>query len=112
MVFKKEFFADCVGAVTILTDDRIVFQGQILKDDNERHHCKDDDDDKCCCPPFNPDFIVLRLTCDPTIIKDNGCIQEIEPDLFEEGDTIRINVNEIIAIGPSRCCLGGREPSA
>jgi hypothetical protein len=116
MGLKKEFFTDCVGAVTILTDDRVIFQGQILKDDNERHHWKDDDDDKCCCPPFkveveaklddDPDFIVLRLTCDPAIIRDNANIQEIEPDLFEEGDIVRINVNEIIAIGPSRCCLG------
>jgi hypothetical protein len=116
MGFKKEFFVDCVGAVTILMDDRIIFQGRIQKDDNERHHC--DDDDKCC-PPLkvevkaklddDPDFIVLRLTCDPAIIRDNANIQEIEPDLFEEGDIIRINVNEIVAVGPSRCCLGEDE---
>jgi hypothetical protein len=114
MGFKKEFFADCVGAVTILVDDRIIFQGQILND-NERHHGKDDD----CCPPFkvevkaklddDPDFIVLRLTCEPSIIRDNADIREIEPDLFKEGDIIRINVNEIIAVGPSRCCLGEEE---
>lgn len=95
MGFKKEFFVDCVGAVTILTDDRVVFQGQIIKDNEDRH--REDDD---------PDFIVLRLTCDPAIIRDNAAIQEIEPDLFEEGDIIRINVNEIIAVGPSRSCLG------
>jgi hypothetical protein len=118
MGFKKEFFADCVGAVTILMDDRIIFQGQIINDDNERHHWNFKDDDKCC-PPFkveveaklddDPDFIVLRLTCDPAIIRDNADIKEIEPDLFEEGDIIRINVNEIIAIGPSRCCLGEKK---
>jgi hypothetical protein len=115
MGFKKEFFVDCVGAVTILTDDRIIFQGQVLKDDEERHH--DDDDKKCCPPPkvevevkaelcCDPEFIVLRLLCDPAIIRDNGNIQEIEPDLFKEGHIIRINVAEIIAVGPSRCCLG------
>lgn len=114
MGFKKEFFVDCVGAVTIVTDDRIIFQGQVIKDDEERYH----DDEKKCCPPLevevevkaeiegDPDFIVLRLLCDPAIIKDNACIEEIEPDLFEEGDIIRINVNEIVAVGPSRCCLG------
>ena len=111
MRFDKDFFDKSVGAVTILTDDRIIFQGQILKDDNERFHC----DDKCC-PPLkgeveaklddDPDFIVLRLTCDPAIIRDNASIEEIDPDLFEEGDIIRINVNKIIAVGPSRCCLG------
>ena len=117
MGFKKEFFVDCVGAVTILMDDLVVFQGQVLKDDEERHHDDGDDDKKCCPPPkvevevkaelcCDPDFIVLRLICDPALIKDDGCIREIEPDLFEEGDIIRINVNEIIAVGPSRCCLG------
>jgi hypothetical protein len=117
MGFNKDFFVDCVGAVTILTDDRIVFQGQLIKDNEERHH---DDDDCCkekCCPPpkvdvevkakldDDPDFIVVRLTCDPAIIRDNASIQEIDPDLFEEGDIIRINVNEIIAVGPSNGCL-------
>ncbi len=116
MRFDKDFFANCIGAVTILTDDRVIFQGQILKDDNEFRKYYDDDK---CCPPVkveveaklddDPDFIVLRLTCDPAIIRDNATIQEIEPDLFEEGDIIRINVNQIIAVGPSRCCLGDEE---
>jgi hypothetical protein len=116
MRFDKDFFINCIGAVTILTDDRVIFQGQILKDEKEsrKHH----DDDKCC-PPLkveveaklddDPDFIVLRLTCDPAIIRDNANIEEIEPDLFEEGDIIRINVNQIVAVGPSRCCLGEEE---
>jgi len=116
MRFDKDFFANSIGAVTILTDDRVIFQGQILKDDNESRKYHDDDK---CCPPVkveveaklddDPDFIVLRLTCDPAIIRDNASIQEIEPDLFEEGDIIRINVNQIIAVGPSRCCLGDEE---
>jgi hypothetical protein len=118
MGFKKEFFVDCVGAVTVLVDDRVVFQGQIIWDDEPRHH---DDDFEKKFPPIkvevkdkvdveivdkDPDFIALRLTCDPAIIKPDGYIEEIEPDLFEAGDIIRINVNEIIAVGPSRCCLG------
>lgn len=115
----KDFFVDCVGAVTVLTDDRVIFQGQLIKDDEKRHHGHEhEEDEKKCCPPIevevevkakldnDPDFIVLRLICDPAIIRDNANIQEIEPDLFEEGDVIRINVNEIIAVGPSRCCLG------
>ncbi|MDR3591554.1 MAG: hypothetical protein P4N41_18010 [Negativicutes bacterium] len=112
MGFKKEFFVDCVGSVTILMDDRILFQGQVLKDDDDRHH----DDDKCCPPPevkvevkpelcCDPEFIVIKLICDPAIIRDNANIQVIEPHLFEIGDIIRINVDEIIAVGPSRCCL-------
>lgn len=110
MGFKKEMFVN-FGAVTIVTDDRVIYQGQIIWDDEEkRHH----DDDKCCPPPnvevkvecCDPDFIILRLTCDPAIIRDNATIEEIEPDLFQEGDIILINVNEIVAVGPSRCCLG------
>lgn len=116
MRFDKDFFINSIGAVTILTDDRVIFQGQILKDEKEtrKHH----DDDKCC-PPLkveveaklddDPDFIFLRLTCDPAIIRDNASIEEIDPDLFEEGDIIRINVNQIVAVGPSRCCLGEEE---
>lgn len=111
MGIKKDSFVDCVGAVTVLTDDRIIFQGQIVRDDEERHH-----DDEKDCPKVNvelendPEFIVLRLTCDPAIIKDNAIIEEIEPDLFRKSDIIRLNVNEIIAIGPSRECLGDDPP--
>lgn len=103
MDFNKDFFADCIGAVTILTDDLVVFQGQIIRD--ERHKCFDDDKfDKCC----RPEFVVLKLTCDPAIIDDHR-IKETCPDLFEEGDKIRINVDKIIAVGPSRCCLGEKK---
>jgi len=138
MRFDKDFFSSCIGAVTIVTDDRIIFQGQILRDEKDRKSYKNDNkwedesDDKCdhkcdhkcddkCCSPVkveveveakledDPDFIVLRLTCDPAIIRDNAQIQEINPDLFEEGDIIRINVNQIIAVGPSSGCLGDDE---
>ena len=87
-----------------MTDDRLVFQGQVLKEHEERHH----DDEKCFQAnlDIDPDFVSVRLICDPAIIDDEGEIEGIEPDLFEEGDTVRINVNEIIAVGPSRCCLG------
>jgi hypothetical protein len=98
MGFKKDFFIDCVGAVTILTDSRVVFQGQIVKD--ERHH-----DDLTVVVENDPIFIVLRLTCDPALLRDNARIEEIEPDLFFAGDVIRINVNDIIAVGPSRECF-------
>jgi hypothetical protein len=107
MGLKEDFFIDCVGAVVVLTDDRIIFQGQIIRGNEERHH------EECCCPKVelddDPDFIVLRLTCDPAVIKDDGDIKKIEPDFFEEGDIVRINVNEIIAVGPSRCCLGEKK---
>ena len=108
MGFMKDHFIDCVGAVTILTEDRVIFQGQIVKDEGPRKN-----HEECHIPKLEvkaeledePEFIVLRLTCDPSLIRDNANIQEIEPDLFEEGDIIRINVNSIVAIGPSRECF-------
>lgn len=111
MGFKKDTFIDCVGAVTILTEDRIVFQGQIVKDEGPRKN-----HEECDTPKIDvkvkaeledePEFIVLRLTCDPALIRDNANIQEIEPDLFQECDIIRISVDSIVAIGPSRECFG------
>ncbi len=98
---KKESFPGCIGAVTIVTNDLLVFQGQIVKDNNDRK-----DDDKCCNHNNNVDFIRLRLTCEPALIRENANIEEINPDLFEEGDIIRINVDDITVIGPSRECLG------
>jgi hypothetical protein len=108
MGMKKDSFIECVGTVTIVTVDRLIFQGQIVKEEKEeekRHH--DEEPIKVFAKlETEPEFIKLRLVCDPAIIKDNGEIEEIEPDLFEEGDVIRINENEIITIGPSRECLG------
>ena len=106
MRVKKDFFADCVGAVTVLVEDRIIFQGQIVKDEEPRKHHEEEHCHKVEVElEDNPEFIVLRLTCDPALIRDNATIEEIEPDLFEEGDVIRINVDTIIAIGPSRECF-------
>jgi hypothetical protein len=52
-----------------------------------------------------PEFIVLSLSCEPAIIRNNASIQTITPELFQEGNTIRINVDEIVAIGPSGGCV-------
>jgi hypothetical protein len=52
---------------------------------------------------------VLKLTCDPVIIKPDGKIRKIRPQLFEEGDIIRINVFEIVTVGPSLCCFSESE---
>lgn len=103
----KEFFLDGVtGTVTILVDDLVIFQGQVLKQDGgNRHHHDDDDERKERIEvAIDPEFITVQLTCDPARIVDDD-INEIEPDLFEEGDIIRINVNKIICVGPSRCCF-------
>ena len=119
MDYRDDLFVDNVGAVTILTDNHIIYQGQVKKMEDDRlnhheyeHHHEEKEkffekpkEEKCC----DPRVVVLKLTCDPTIIKPNGMIRKIRPDLFEEGDIIRINVFEIVAVGPSRCCFGEHE---
>jgi hypothetical protein len=109
MKFQKEDFIDFVGSVRIVTDDRIIFQGQIKR--AEDRYCKQE------WPKVEvkgkledePEFIVLSLSCEPAIIRDNATIQTISPELFREGDIIRINVDEIIAIGPSGGCIDDEE---
>lgn len=104
---KHNDFIDCVGTITVLTVDRVVFQGQLIKEhDEERKH-----DD---FPPKievevevenENEFITLELACDVAIIRDNADIEETDPPLFEEGDVVRINVANIVAIGPSNGCF-------
>lgn len=112
---KDDFFIDCVGAVTILTVDRIVFQGKIRKDDCDRHHETPPEINIYVENEF--EFLSLELRCKPALISDKANrdreedrrehdnIEVIKPTLFEEGDIIRINLAQIVAIGPSNCCF-------
>ncbi len=102
---KGDFFVDCVGAVTILTVDRIVFQGQIKHDECDRHHQGTTPPEINIYVENEIEFLLLELRCNPAIIRDNANIEEIEPSLFEECDVIRINLADIIAIGPSNGCI-------
>lgn len=112
MAIAKESFIDCTGAVTVLLDNRTILQGQIVRDDKERKHGESDESPKIHIElnvDRDPEFVVLRLTCDPSFLTGDAEIEVITPDLFEEGDLVRINVNEIAAIGPSRCCFEGED---
>lgn len=110
---KGDFFVDCVGAVTILTVDRIIFQGQIKRDD-DRHH-EDTPPEINIYVENEIEFILLELRCEPALISDNANrddrdhahIEKIRPSLFDEGDIVRINLAEIVAVGPSNGCLFG-----
>lgn len=82
------------GTVTIITDNLIIFQGQILKKPCRYHDA-----------PEGPAFIVVKLICYPSLLKENGMIHTIQPDLFYDCDIISINIEKIIAVGPSRCCF-------
>lgn len=107
MGFKNFFLDGVTGTVTILVDDLVIFQGQVLKEDGRSHHDEEEcehKEQKKIAVTLDPDFITVKLTCDPTRIVGDD-IREIEPDLFLAGDIIRINVNEILAVGPSRCCF-------
>ena len=101
---KQNFFADCVGAVTILMEDRVVFQGQIVKDREE------DRKTECFQPQINVEvdngieFILLELNCDASIIRENGNIETTNPPLYQAGDLVRLNVANISSIGPSGGC--------
>lgn len=102
---KHNDFIDCVGTVTVLTVDRVVFQGQLIKDrDEERKH--DDFEPHIEVDVENEnEFITLELDCDVAVIRENGNIDPTNPPLFEEGDVVRINLANIIAIGPSNGCF-------
>ncbi|SFL58746.1 hypothetical protein [Pelosinus propionicus] len=109
MKFRKEDFVNCVGSVTIVTDNRIIFQGQIKR--FEDRYCKQEwpTVEVNAQLESNPEFIVLSLSCEPALIRDNATIQTIDPDLFREGDIVRINLDEISAIGPSNGCIDDAE---
>ncbi|MBP2642500.1 MAG: hypothetical protein H6Q67_387 [Firmicutes bacterium] len=77
-----------IGAVTVLTAAHIVYQGTIQK--MEENRGSDD-----------PDFILLQLVCYPGIVRDNAQLKVISPFLYNIGAIIRINVEEIVSIGPS-----------
>jgi hypothetical protein len=97
---KEDFGVDCIGAVTFFLDDRLVLQGQILFD-KDRHH---DDQTVKVEVEKKSDFIFVELLCDAAIVRDNATLTEISPPVFRAGDIVRINVAEIIAVGPSRGC--------
>lgn len=110
MGFKKVDFDNCVGSVNILLDDRVVLQGQIIRDNNSDHSCDHDRKTEVIHPKIDVfvendnEFITLELTCDAMIIRDNAELEIINPTLYEEGNRVRINVSQVAAIGPSNGC--------
>ncbi|MBP2630157.1 MAG: hypothetical protein H6Q70_785 [Firmicutes bacterium] len=80
-----------IGSVSILTDEGFIFQGQIVKNRDEDRH-RDDD------------FILLELICNASKVTEDGEIRKITPPLYRDNDIIRINVCQIIAVGPNNGC--------
>lgn len=103
---NKNSLVDCVGTVTVLTNDRVVLQGQI----KHNRHCNDDFPSQFNVNLENQnEFIVLVLNCDAAIIRDNAELRVIDPPLYQAGNTVRINVSQIVAIGPSSGCADDEE---
>jgi len=108
MALGKDFFTDCLGAVTVLTDDGFIFQGQIVKDrDGEER--KTEYLQPLTVQVDSPnEFILLELDCDVVGgSQQNNKRSNSDNEIFQEGDIVRINVANIIAVGPSRGCLDG-----
>lgn len=97
---NQDGFFDCVGTVNILLESRVVLQGQILRDNRKPLPVLETNNIL-----ENNRFLVIRLACDASIIRDNAQLQVIEPPLYQEGDIVRVNLDEVASIGPSSGCV-------
>lgn len=98
---KFDLFSECLGPVTVLTDNNVVFQGIV------RRFGEDSRKSGPQVVLVAPDeFILMELSCEPAVIND-GELVTIFPVLFNEDDVIKINLSKIVAVGPSNGCLDG-----
>jgi hypothetical protein len=84
-------FANSIGSITILTEDGFVFQGQIVKNREEERNVEEN-------------FIFVELTCNASMVTEDAHFKTIYPPIYRDGDIVRINVCNIIAVGPSNGC--------
>lgn len=125
---KGNFDWNSIGTVSVLTDDGYIFTGQLIWDCNGDRPIKDGKGE-CCCKKddhdqkkekevevkiekevkveVEPEFIVLELTQIPRQIIPNGLTGAAAdvttanlPFLFVVDNRVRINVAQIIAVGP------------
>jgi hypothetical protein len=93
-----------VGSVNVLTENGVIYQGQIRKFDDRK--------DYPLIIANQNEFILLELRCLPALLRENAEIREIDPPLYQIGDIIRINIAQIISVGPSGECLGDDDDAA
>lgn len=97
---KIDFDEFCVGTVTIITTDVLIITGSI-KDDRHDH---DDDSIKTenkVIVEEKDEFITVTLTVPVLKIPGNATFPGLAQTFFNVGDTIRINVANIVTVGPS-----------
>lgn len=87
--WKKNFF--CVGNVTVITSNNLIFTGQLSSDGDPDDHFKRDDE---------VDFLTIRLTAPLLAQPGSGDPAQIQP-FYVPGDTVKLNVGQIETIGPS-----------
>lgn len=93
--WKKNFF--CVGNVTIITNNNLIFTGRLVNDG---------DTDDCFKRVDEIEFLTLTLTAPLLAQPGSGDPAQIQP-YYVPGDTVKIGVNNIETIGPSHVFNGG-----
>lgn len=95
MLEKKKSNELCVRTVTVITCNNLVITGHI-KRDNKR----DDRHDHEAKPKDEGKFITIKLTTPLLVIPGSGGSAQVQP-FYAVGDTVRINEDQIVTIGPS-----------
>lgn len=84
MINKSDLNKICIGNVTIITSDNLVLTGSITKKE---------------VPVDGNPFILLTLTEPLLLIPGNAGPGAFLP-FYEIGDTVKINLENIVSIGP------------
>jgi hypothetical protein len=89
---RKNFDDFCVGIVTVITANSLVLTGRLQNDNNGKDKDHDGKDKE--------EFVTLTLTAPVLKIPGNAGPAPEQP-FYAVGDVIRINEEEIVAVGPS-----------
>lgn len=97
--WKKHFF--CVGIVTIITNNNLIFTGRLVNDG---------DMDGCFKRKDEIEFLTLTLTAPLLAQPGSGDPAQIQP-YYVPGDTVKIGVSNIETIGPSHVFYDAVNPT-
>lgn len=97
--WKKNFF--CVGNVTVITTNNLIFTGNLASDGDLDDCFKRDDE---------IEFLTIRLTAPLLAQPGSGDPAQIQP-YYVPGDTVKLNVGQIETIGPSHVFNNANGPT-